>query len=653
MIFLLLSTYLVNNANANNRDNHQGKDLTPYIEFLEDPTHQLNIDDIKKSTHLPFQHWKKSGDINLGFTKSTYWFRFTLSKDSNDFNENKRLLIPFITLQHIALFAPNKEKMIAGTDYPIETRAWPHRYFVFPIQLTEKPQTYYLQIRTNTAMTVPLTIWDTEDFSIETQTTYLGLGIYYGGIIFLTIYNLLIFIYLREFSFFLYAIFSISMGVSMLFGNGIGQQYLWSYHLFGNWESQFTVGLYTLTLTTAIAFSRSFLQLQKQFPKLDLLLFTISIAGLIVFISSFITDAEWVSQGSALVIMIGAVLILFVGVLSQQKGNKSAKFFVLAWSILCIGAFMSGLRSFDLIPTNLLTANAVQITSAIEMLLLSFALAHRIRIEKEEKEKIQQQLLAALQRSETQLEHLVEKRTQALKYSLQNEQNTLAKFVRFGAYISHEFRNPLAIVKNQLATLQKERALNINDNIDKRLVAIYTATERVGNLFENWLHHDRLRQAPGILLITEIKAHDFLNKITQLCQNIYPSHTITFISQHHETINLYADEEMIRMAIINLVDNAVKYSAAGSPIMIHLLLEDNKIGIMVEDQGQGIDLSKNQNIFQDYFRIDTDKKTVKGVGLGLGLVSKVCEFHQGSMNVISELNKGSKFYLWLNQERIK
>jgi membrane-bound ClpP family serine protease len=180
------------------------------------------------------------------------------------------------------------------------------------------------------------------------------------------IYNLLIFIYLREKTFLLYGLFVLSMGFSMAFVNGIGQQYLWSYETFGIWQSQFTVGLYALTMTTAIAFSRSFLQLSHSFHKLDVVLLMILGVSFFIFIASFMTTADWVSQSSALIIMLGTSLLILAGILSHYAGHQSAKFFVLAFGTLCAGAFMSGLRSFDLIPTNMITANSVQLSSAIE-----------------------------------------------------------------------------------------------------------------------------------------------------------------------------------------------------------------------------------------------------------------------------------------------
>jgi signal transduction histidine kinase len=367
-----------------------------------------------------------------------------------------------------------------------------------------------------------------------------------------------------------------------------------------------------------------------------------------IFIASFMTTADWVSQSSALIIMLGTSLLILAGILSHYAGHQSAKFFVLAFGTLCAGAFMSGLRSFDLIPTNMITANSVQLSSAIEMLLLSFALAHRIKVEKEEKEKTQHLLVQTLQKSETLLEQKVAKRTNELKQSLRKEQDTLEKFIRFGSYISHEFRNPLAIIKNQLSTLKKELSLNINENIDKRIETVLTATNRINDLFEGWLHSDRLRQGLTILSITRIDVYDFVSSIAQQCQSLYPDRSIYYES-FDQPCYIDVDEDMIRLAIINLIDNAVKYSPQNKPIQIALLLKPDKIGIMLEDQGVGIRTEDIPNLFQDYFRLDNDKN-IKGVGLGLAFVHKVCELHNSSIEVTSELGKGSRFCIWVNKD---
>jgi signal transduction histidine kinase len=361
-----------------------------------------------------------------------------------------------------------------------------------------------------------------------------------------------------------------------------------------------------------------------------------------------------VAQGSAIVIMVGTLLILWSGMVAHHHGHPSAKFFVLAWSVLCVGAFVSGLRSFDWLETNIMTANAVQLSSAVEMLLLSFALAHRIKVEREATVHIQQLLVNTLKDSEAKLEKTVIARTEALKQSLRHEQEALEKFIRFGSYISHEFRNPLAIIKNQCATLQKERAKKIDENIDKRIITMLTASDRIGQLFDSWIHSDRLRQGSAILSITDINAHQFLSNLVQQCQHLYQEHPISYIPNEDTQITFNADEDMIRIAMINLIDNAVKYSPNATPIQIQLVLEKtSQLGIMVEDQGNGMNLSEHPHLFQDYFRLDGDKSKTKGFGLGLGFVSKICELHNGSVTVHSELGKGSQFCIWLSREYSK
>jgi two-component system nitrogen regulation sensor histidine kinase NtrY len=109
-------------------------------------------------------------------------------------------------------------------------------------------------------------------------------------------------------------------------------------------------------------------------------------------------------------------------------------------------------------------------------------------------------------------------------------------------------------------------------------------------------------------------------------------------------IALDFDYDYIKRVLINLVDNALAANISNEPILIELKLSENQIKLMVEDNGAGIDAENLQRIFEPYY---STKKS--GVGLGLSIVKKIIEEHDGKIEVKSELGKGSRFTIMLNR----
>jgi two-component system phosphate regulon sensor histidine kinase PhoR len=106
------------------------------------------------------------------------------------------------------------------------------------------------------------------------------------------------------------------------------------------------------------------------------------------------------------------------------------------------------------------------------------------------------------------------------------------------------------------------------------------------------------------------------------------------------------DEEAVSEAIVNLVDNAVKYSESNKEITIRTGLESTFAFVEVEDKGIGIPEKDQKKIFEKFFRVSSGNiHNVKGSGLGLSIVKHIIEAHKGNIELFSEVNKGSKFRL--------
>jgi len=108
----------------------------------------------------------------------------------------------------------------------------------------------------------------------------------------------------------------------------------------------------------------------------------------------------------------------------------------------------------------------------------------------------------------------------------------------------------------------------------------------------------------------------------------------------------------MKQAINNLLSNAIKYSTDTKKIFIRLFNKPEHVCIEVEDRGIGIPEDRLSRIFEQFYRIE-QKESISGTGLGLTVVKEIVEAHDGTISVISEIGKGSKFVITLNHQAVK
>ncbi len=652
-VWLIIALGLIGSTQANSALKTD-EPLNPIAtaSVLVDPSNKLNLAEVTSPTYQskfkPATDW--GSELNLGFGKDTYWIKLPLSAGSSG-NTNWVLEIPYFGLDHIDLYHPDGSVVKTGSLMPIESRGLFYRYYAFPIVLDSSVSDFYLKVQSKQNITVPLKLWDQSSFDRHLQTDTLIQAFYYGGLGVLAVFNFLIFIYLRDRSHLYYSLFAIFFGLGIFAGNGYGRLFIWTQS--PGWDQISQVILLLLGTIAALLFTASFLNTKENQPLVDKILRTLGVA--LVAYSVMLMLSEYTSISKILLftffpylVMPVIITVLYAGARAWQAKQSSAQFFLLAWGILCLGGLMASLRQLDLIPTNGLTSYALQIASSLEMLLLSFALASRIQQERVMREKAQlealtskETLVQTLLASEERLEKQVQMRTNDLRSMLESEKKLREQYIRFGSLISHEFRNPLGIIENQAALLTR---LSDNENQKKRLTIIRSATHRLALLFDRWLQGDRLESHIDKDRPQLIQLDSWLIDIIEKCKGYHPNHRLIFTPSLRSPA-LLVDEKMLEVVVLNIIDNACKYSAIQSTVILKIILESGRVGISIRDSGIGIEPSLHEKIFDEYVQVKpTPNKG--GYGLGLSFVKKVMTFYGGEIQVISALGEGSEFIAW-------
>lgn len=238
----------------------------------------------------------------------------------------------------------------------------------------------------------------------------------------------------------------------------------------------------------------------------------------------------------------------------------------------------------------------------------------------------------------------LEKRTLVLEtISLRREKELLRE--NFAAIVSHELKSPLGAVQQNLYFLIDELQDVLNEEQQDKFQRIKTRISGLLELINTWL---RVYSTDLDTIKERFKPVKISSVITNAVESITPHATrknIEIVTNINGSIGeILADEGTITEAVINISNNAVKYSHPGSKVTIDAYTRDDEIIISVKDTGVGISEDDLPLIFNHFYSgKGPQQKSEKGVGIGLAISKRIIEIHKGSIRVESELGKGSTF----------
>jgi len=397
-------------------------ELWPYVAVLRDASGTLSLDEVMAADDR-FVPVASGRGLNLGYTRDVVWLRLSLQSRLPQSSE-WRLEIDYASLDQADLYAQiadgSQMHWQSGDAIAFSERALAHRNPVFPVQLlAEETRTYYLRAQSQGSLTLQPSLWRASAFQTHSEAAYVAQALYFGILLALGLYNLMLFVALRDRAFLLYVALLTSFGVGMASLYGLGAQFLWPDSPAWN-NRALPLGIALSTLL-AVLFTRAFLRTRRLAPGWHRILAVCAWLQWVVLAVALLGSLQAGVQAMSAAGIVSCVMMLACGVACAWRGVPGARLFVVAWGVFLIGSLLMALRNFGLIPTNAVTLYGMQIGSALEMLLLSFALAARFNQIKREKAHAQAealaaqaQVLVALQQNERELEQRVAERTEEL-----------------------------------------------------------------------------------------------------------------------------------------------------------------------------------------------------------------------------------------------
>ncbi|MDA0690896.1 MAG: ATP-binding protein [Nitrospinae bacterium] len=219
----------------------------------------------------------------------------------------------------------------------------------------------------------------------------------------------------------------------------------------------------------------------------------------------------------------------------------------------------------------------------------------------------------------------------------------------FVANVSHEIKTPITAIKGFVDTLMKGAINNQKDAL-RFLDIIGRQVDRLNAIIDDLLSLSKLEQDPDhfVLQMEEVELNNVLQSAIQACSNRAAQQSATIDLLCADNIKIKINRQLIEQAVVNLVDNAVKYSGQEKRVEVVGEQQDNTIVIRVRDFGNGIGKDHLPRLFERFYRVDQARsRDLGGTGLGLAIVKHIAQVHKGSVKADSTLGKGSTFSITL------
>lgn len=382
------------------------------VEVIMDPNRIFDID------NLPFEQFDylDQNSLNFGFYDGAVWIKLNISSPKR-LHYVLELKNPY--LDKVKLYLKKEEHYFeefeVGDKFVFSKRVDKHRFFHFPL---DGPNDIVLRLdNAGDQFYVPIKIFSEQELNQRDYEEQFIVGIYYGIILFVLLFNLFIYFTIKVKSNFYYVLYLLGLMLLQMGLGGHGFQYLWPFSPYlANHMLPIMASLGVLFL---ILFAQSFLQLKTYTPRVNKGMNVTVIILIIIFILSI--PAYSATYKIAVVAVNVITLLLNITIIPisfyvMRKKFKPARFFLLAFTVLFISVFVFILRNFGMLSANFFTQYSLQIGSAIEVILLSFAIVDRFKMYKEE---------AFLQLEEK--NELIEKQTIVLEEKVSSRTKELVK----------------------------------------------------------------------------------------------------------------------------------------------------------------------------------------------------------------------------------
>lgn len=350
--------------------------LNAYASYLIDSKGEQTPEQVYRETR--WQRNVTADVLNFGFTDAVVWVRLDLKMSATP-HEEWHLVLPYPLLEQVSLFVVTADDGVLQEQVPDNAQLRSHYpHFALPPS-NGAPLSLLLRVQSFTSLQVPLELWSQSQL-VNRQTVEATIwGLYFGVLLALLAYNAFLFLSVRDITYCCYVMYLSSIVVLMLCISGMGSLYMWNSPQLVRVLLPLSTGMTSLW---AILFALAFLRTTVIHSRLKVALWICAGLSVLLILQSFGGSGSGALMSGLLSIMVVAIVIA-AGINALASGAVIVRYFILAWTAFALGAMVYLLNVFNLVPVSGFTTHSVQVGSALEAILLSFALAHRIKEERQ------------------------------------------------------------------------------------------------------------------------------------------------------------------------------------------------------------------------------------------------------------------------------
>ncbi|MFL6533810.1 MAG: 7TM diverse intracellular signaling domain-containing protein [Pseudomonas sp.] len=607
------------------------------LQVFEDASGTDSIDDVLAQAAAGRFKPHDKATLNAGYSRSAFWLKIDLHyrPGNPDAQRTWLLELAYPPLDHLDLYLADGTgayRLVrqTGDALPFARREIRQNNYLFSLDFQpDQRQTVYLRLQSEGSIQAPLTLWSSTAYLEQQPLRLYVLGIIYGVLLGMLVYNLFIYLSVRDTSYLYYIFYIASFGLYQLSVNGAAVEYFWPDNpWWANAATPFFIGCAGLF---GSQFARSFLQTAQHSRWLDRLLLALIAYGAVVVGLSLMTSYALALRLATALALVFTVVIFAAGLFAWWRGLRVARYFIIAWSAFLLGGIVNTMMVLGYLPNIFLTMYASQIGSAIEVALLSLALADRINAMREQQA---QTLFDAGQK----LEVLNQQLAQGNK--LKDE---------FLATLTHELRTPMNGV---IGSLELMETVEMDEELTQ-----YQQTA-AGSA------RDMMRMVNGMLTLTELQAGKLkvypapfsLRSVIDALQVQFDANAATKGLDFKVDINpgladrLLGDSGKLAQCLECLLDNAIKFTRSGG-VALRVSgrpseLDRLVLSFAVIDTGIGFTDLGEATLYQRFFQLDGSMtREYGGLGVGLAICRQLVELLGGRLTHTSEPGRGSRFQL--------
>lgn len=350
-------------------------ELTGRVSFLKDTDGTLTVVQLQAA---PYRERFQPLLVNsFGYTNAVYWIKIDV-RNPTPAPFDWVLEFDYSVFDSIQLFAADGQLIGTGGDwFPFGQRSIAYRNMAFALRQNGLERgTYFLRLKTTSSMTIPLFAYEERLFHSHVATEQMLFGLYYGGMLVMLVYNLFLLFGTRDRSYLYYILYIATYVLFQATINGLSFQYLWPDQ---TWWANTCLPIFIFgAVASGLLFSRKFLRSRQTTPRTFLAYYFVLLYCGVGIIASFFLEYVLVIRAAIFICFPAVLLVYFNGFLCLYRGQRSARFFLIAWTTLLLGVLLYAAKALGILPTNAITTWAIQIGSGGEVVLLSLALADRI-----------------------------------------------------------------------------------------------------------------------------------------------------------------------------------------------------------------------------------------------------------------------------------